>query len=179
MTLLTKWRVGRLWNSMWGAVHSSFEPAWPCACGCVHHPSHGKGRAVLLVVTSLVWLLYGNHTAPTCYTHINPSEPYFHTACARFPLQITCVICESPFLDFSTPVWGYDWALSESGNCLKQYPFIPIFSFIYTTTENPFERDPKRYSYTQPFILGWLFFKELPISMEVTHIAGCLTRHFQ
>lgn len=79
---------------------------------------------------------------------------YFLTACARFPLQITCVICESPFLDFSTPVWGCDWALSEFGNCLKQYPFILIFSFIYTTTENPFEKDPKRYSYTQPFILG-------------------------
>lgn len=125
-----------------------------CICGCVHHPRHGKGRAMLLMAASLVWLLYGNHAVPTCYTHINPSKPDFHTACARFPLQITCAICESPFLDFSTPVWGCDWAWSESGNCLKQYPFIPIFSFIYTTTENPFERDPKRYSSTAAFHSG-------------------------
>lgn len=125
-----------------------------CFCGYVYNLRHGKGRAILFVIGSLAWPLYGNHIVTTWYTHINPSGLYFCTACARFPLQITCGICESPFLDFSMPMWCCDWALSESGNCLKQYPFILVFSFIYTTTENRFERDAKRYSYAAVFHPG-------------------------
>lgn len=81
-----------------------------CIYGYVYNLRHGKGRAILFKITSLMWLLYGNCTVTNWDTHINPSETYYYTACARFPLQITCGICESPFLDFYMPMWCCDWA---------------------------------------------------------------------
>jgi len=124
-----------------------------------------KDKAGLFTTTSLVWLLYGNHAVTVWYMRINSPELYLYAACARFPLEITCGICESPFLDFSMPMWCCDWTLSESGNCLKRCPFTLVFSLIYSITENQFERDAKDTAVQKSLLLRWLFFKKVPVSM--------------
>lgn len=137
---------------------------------------HRKGRAILFMTTSLVWLLYGNHTITIWYTRINPSALYSYTACARIPLQISCGICESPFfrlLRANVMLWlSFKWIWELPKAIPHSYwPF-----HLFTVLQKISLKEMLKIQLYSSLILGWLFFKKLPISMGVSHIDGCLTK---